>query len=55
MSIEVIVHVIEKYQITMQQSNPYVRREQKVNENKVSSFCETLRYMLIHEYKHVYL
>ena len=31
---------------------PYLRRETKVNKNKVESYFETLKYMQMHMYKH---
>ena len=39
------IHVKGEYQGTLQKLKHYLRRENKVNENKVSLYCETLGYM----------
>ena len=39
------VYVKGKYQATLQQIYHYLRCEDKVDKNKVFSYCETSRYM----------
>ena len=39
------VYTDGEYQSTLRKIKHYFRRENKVNRNKVSSYCETLSYM----------